>query len=575
MAGSEEDAFVKQQLRIHANMVQKRQPEESMMAEVCDMFTPELFRRPNNTGSQLEWNRDRWDGYPQLALHTWSKGIPGNMIYDGNTQWLNMRINVRTLMNDPEIKKYCEEKTEQVFWATRRTNFYSVNPQFCRYAGAIGGYMFPVVDRARRSVEFLLEDPWFVWVERDIFGRISRIHREIDKSIQSLADEFGKESLHKTRLQAFKGSGNPLKEITVLHCISKNPNYDAESLDASRAPYLSCYIDKGTRKAIEIKGTTYMPVDWCVERAPRSAYPLTPSMFALVDAYGGDTLCKSLFNVALESADPEMKVAESLWNQYVGGPGEHTQISDPAADILEQVHKQFNWPIPDRERELLNNKTDWWFSVEYWRLLSSIQGQMPTAYHIQQLAAEKATLLGPQVGTYTRQVLDPATDIISQEEEQYDPVPMPDILIQHMMESAARELERLGYTVTEEQALEYAQKAPMAMLEAKYTGVLTAVQSQVVHARKYGEGLQAMQMIDSLWPDAKYVIDQYPMTRNILETANWSQKDLRDRDEWQQIVDGMQEREDLMAQGEQEAQSAKAYKQMIKAPEKGSPAEAA
>lgn len=577
MNQQEVKTFVSRQLMLHSHLKSKREPYQSFWDEIEAMFTPELYvaRASGNLGQGRRWGEDQWDGYPQLALHTWSKGIPGNMIYP-DMQWLNMRINVRTLMDDPEVKLYCEQRTEQVFWALRRTNFYEINPLFCRYAGAVGGYLFPVIDYENRSVHFVLEDPWYVWIERDIFGRVNRAHREIQQTIQSLADQFGADALAPARQRQLGPDGRPFTEITVLHCIFPNPEWDTQSLDASRKRYVECYIDLSQKHLISMQGTDYLPIDWAVERAPRSVYPLTPAMFALTDAYGSDTISKALFNVALASADPEMKISATLQNKYRTGAGGHTFVEDPARDIIEQVRKDMRWPVSDQERQRIQSKLDWWFSVEYWRLLSSIQGNPPTAYHIQQLQSEKATLLGPQVSTYTRQVLDSAVDIISQVEEQQDPVERPDRLIEYLATRAIGDLQRLGYSdLSEEQVIEYTQKYPAAWMEAKYTGVLTAIQSQVVHARKYGEVIEAMRAMIGIWPEVKFAINPYPFARNIFESANLSEEEIVPAEQWKETVAALQAQEDVAQQAEMEAAAGESYLRLTKAPESGSPAEAA
>jgi hypothetical protein len=575
---AEAKTFVQRQIMLHSHMKSKRSPHENFWDELEAMFTPELYvaRQAGNTGQGRRWGEDQWDGYPQQALHTWSKGIPGNMIYADfeTTPWMTMKLNVRSLQQDPDVKKYCQERTEQVFWGLRRTNFYEINPQFCRYAGVVGCYLFPVTNHEDRSVQFVMEDPWYVWVERDIFGRLTRAHREINQTIQALADQFGAEALAPDRRRELGPSGRPYTEITVLHCIFPNPDWDTTALDASRKRYVECYIDLQRRWLMYAEGTDYLPIDWAVERAPRSVYPLTPAMFALTDAYGSDTISKALFGVALAAADPEMRISDTLRDTYKQGAGGHTFVEDPARDIIEQVRKDLRWPVSDQERQRLQAKTDLWFSVPYFRLLESIEGNPPTAYHIQQLQSEKATLLGPQVATYTRQVLDPAVDIVSQMENENDPIAMPDPIVEYLAEQAFRDLQRSGMTnLTEDDLLDYMSKHPSAFLEARYTGVLTVIQSQVVHARKYGEALEFMLAAKEIWPESKHVINAYPFFRNVLEGANLGADEIRSEDEYKQIVDTLQQSEDLAQQAQMEQAAGESYLKMTKAPERGSPAD--
>lgn len=569
--------FVARQMLIHGNMQLKRKSYDDLMDEVSAMFTPELYMRP---GGVLDPGRrfaeDLFDGTPQLALTTWSRGIPGNMIYD-KAPWFRMTINVPELMAEPEVRWYCEKRTEQISYGLRRTNFYKDNSQFCRYAGSVGGYWFPVTNIKSRSVYFMLEDPFYVWVERDIMGKMLRCHREVPLSIEAIAEEFGIESLHPNHQKILRsGSGDRFQMVNLLHCIFVNPSWEPQALDSTRKPYAECYIDLGNKWLIYHNGCDYMPIDWCVERAPRGIYPLTPSMFALTDGYGADTLAKSMFEVALEAGDPQMRIAKTLMASYAGGAGGITWSQDSDKDFIEQVRKQVNWPVGDNERQRVEDRINLWFSVPYWRLLSMISenAQPPTAFQVREVMAEKATLLGPQVGTYTSDVLDTAVDIISQSEAQYDPIPMPDILQEYLRWQTVRELERMGYEATEEAVNQYASKYPAAYIEAQYSGALTSIQAQVTHARKYGDGISALNGIAALWPESVHIVNPYPLTRNILvDQCNWSSEEIKTKEEYKKVVEMLQEQENLQQQAEQEQASAKAYKQLTRAPEEGSPAE--
>ena len=571
-----ERQFVGRQTMIHGHMQRKRQGYEGFMAETAAMFCPELYMRPGNTLQPgRRFGEDIWDGYPQLALHTWSRGIPGNMIHVKDP-WFKMEINVADLMDEPEVRQYCEERTEQVVYGLRRTNFYKDNAQFCRYAGAVGGYLFPIVNPKKRSLYFYLEDPFYVWVERDIFGEMIRCHREFTTTAQALADDFGMESLHPNHVRMLRG-GDPYQEVKVLHGIFVNPQYDAFSLDAAHKPYVEFYIDQSNRHLIYHTGCDYMALDWCVERAPRMAYPLTPAMFALTDSYGTDTLSKSLFQVALEAGNPQMRASKTLRATYKEGPGAITWIDDSVREIVEQVRKKLEWPVSDSERAEIVRRVDLWFSVPYWRMLSAMNdtSSFPTAYQVREVQAEKATLLGPQVGTYTAEVLDVAVDIVSQYEAANEPIEMPDILQAYLAYQARRDLARMGFDADDMAVIEHANKHPAAYLEAQYTGALTQIQAQTIHARKYGDGLAAMQMITEQWPEAKHIVNPYPLTRNILEAANWSQEEMKTKEEYEMVVAILQQQEDLMQQMEMEKAGAESYAKLVQAPERGSPAEQA
>ena len=563
------EKFVKQEIAHHGSMKAEREPYETLWRTVCGIFAPDLV--PQEKAGDMRFGADIFDGGGMLALETWSKGIPGNMIYK-NARWLTMRFNVRKLMDDPSVKEYCEDKSEQIFWSARRTNFYRVNPDMARYAGTIGAYLFPVIDEKKGRVFYYLEDPWYVWIARDAIGSLSQVNREITKSVKAWVDQFGKENVHPEWRREAEGI-NPYQTRDVLHVTTANPDYDPAKLD--QREYLSLYIDVTHQWLIEKKTVDYMPMEWCVRRPPRWVYPATPAMWALTDALTNDVLTETLIQCARLSGDPQMKISESLRGAYDEGPGGITWMTDPE-QLVEQVYKRMDWPVGDAERDRRLAMAERWFSVDYFRILSDMEGTPPTAYHIRRVESEKATLLGPEVGIYCDDILDPGVDVLAKEEGALsgDDLPLPPVVTDFLREMIERKFERLQLEPTEERVESYLQGRPLASLEAVYNGVLTQIETQIVQTRGYLDGVGLMEMVTGIWPEVAFAAKPYPLARHILESMNWSQDDIASKQEFEDIVRQVQESDQMQQGVEQGKAKALAYQAMTKAPEKGSAAEA-
>jgi len=560
-------------IRIHGYMKGKRQPYEPLWRTTCGIFAPELTETIGQEG--IRFGADVFDGYPALAMHTWANGIVGNMIYP-ESKWLNIILSVRKLMEDDDIKAYLQNRSEQTFWAAGRTNFYKVNPAAAVHAAVMGAYLIPIVDRDKRSVHFYLEDPWSVWIEVDLFGNILRLHREVTKTVQAWADEFGANTLPADWQQCLQGTGNPYTERTAIHCLFKNPNYDRLSLRPDAKRWASVYVAAQGKHIIQSSGLDYGPIAWFVYQHPRWIYPVTPAMRALTDALGSDVLSETLFQVARLAGDPQMKISDTLRALYEKGPGGLTYVARPD-EIVEQVHKQLNWGVPDSERARVKMCLDRWFGVEFFMILSNLTGQPPTAFHIQQLQGEKATLLGPQVGSYQCGVLDPSVDVLMIEEpyltrEEIEP---PASLNDFIFQTTVADMRAAGMPVNEANFEAWLEHNPIAKLEAQYTGLLTQIQSTLIANRGYVDGVQFMTMIANLWPEAKYIVDEYQLGKHFLESRNFAHDDMRSAKAYKEIIQQLQEREDLAEQAQTAQALAKTYQGMSKAPEQGSPGEMA
>jgi hypothetical protein len=567
--GGSVGAYVEAQVRQHGYMKVKRQPYEPLWRTACGIFAPELT--DNVSAAGLRFGADIYDGYPALALQTWANGIVGNMIYP-ESRWLNIVLNVRKLMDDDDVKAYLQERSEQTFYAASRTNLYEVNPPAAIHAGVMGAYLIPMIDRTKRSIHYYLEDPWKVWVEVDVFGNVIRLHREITKTVQAWADVFGKTALAKDWQARLADQGNPLTEVTVLHCIFKNPDYDQASVRADARRWASVYIDPANKHLISKSGLNYGPIAWQVYRHPGWIYPVTPAMRCLTDAFSNDVLSEGLFATARQAMDPEMRVSKDLRAIYEKGPGGVTYLDNPE-QVVEQVRKRLDYSVAAADRQHFTNNVDRWFAVDFFMLLSRITGQPPTAFHIQQLQGEKVTLLGPQVGSYERRLLVPSVDVLLTEEPNMtgESIEPPDVLVDFLRDRFVADMTGIYQRPTEETWRHWLDSNPV--LETQFTGLLTQIQSTLMANRGYATSLDFIDAISKQWPAAKYIVDEFQFTRHALEAQNLSHDDLRSEDEYKKVIEQLQQQEALAQQAEMGEAVARQYQAMRGAPEQGSPME--
>jgi hypothetical protein len=182
--------------------------------------------------------------------------------------------------------------------------------------------------------------------------------------------------------------------------------------------------------------------------------------------------------------------------------------------------------------------------------LTRMEGNPPTAYHIRELSAEKATLLGPEVGTYMRSTLDPSVDVLMMEEPNLsgDVVQEPQMLVDWMRERVETALKRMGLPVTEENYESFVRSRPLASLEAVYNGALTTIETEMVQNRRYMDGLALMAAAAQIWPEAPLIGKPDVVMRNALEAYNWAEEDLRSPDEYKQEIERLAQSQQMQEQ---------------------------
>jgi hypothetical protein len=371
--------------------------------------------------------------------------------------------------------------------------------------------------------------------------------RSLTRTLTAWATEFGATNLPEQWQQQIVE--HPFQSRTVLHLIVENPNYDSftQSVDARR--WASVYLDEGKKQIIHQDTLDYGVIDWAVRIPPGWDYPATPAMYAYVDILTNNTLTEALIRAARLAADPPMRASRRLQADYDTGYGGVTWIERPE-DIIEQVHKMGSWPVADQERERVRHNIDRWFSVQYFELLTRMEGNPPTAYHIRELSGEKATLLGPEVGTYIRHNLDKSVDVLVTEEPNLsgDVVQEPQVLLDWMRERVEASLTRMGLPVTEDNYAAFVRSRPLASLEAVYNGALSAIETEMVQNRRYMDGLALLGAAAQIWPEAPLIAKADVVMRNALEAYDWAAEDLRSPDEYKQEIERLAQSQQMQEQ---------------------------
>jgi len=503
------------------------------------------------------FNSDLYDSYPAFAGQTWSRGLPGNMVYP-RSKWLDVAINDATLMDSDDsgddVRHYCQEWSDHAFYVFQQTKFEERQPEVAADAVCTHGVLKPFVS-AKGTLHFLHRNPGKCWIAIDWIGEVSRYHEEVEISYQALADEYGKEALSQEAQLYLTNGNNPFAMVKVVQCIWPNPDYEPSLVwpfAPDREKYLSCYYESATKHLLgEVEGTPWLPMIWRAAKLSDWWYGVSPAMWALSDARMNNQFSKTLIQTADLSARPPLLLPGAMKNTKIRNvPNGFSYYKEPLAMNRTQLYDQLNWPIGDAERSRLKDNIDNWFSVELFLMLTMMSrqttGQPPTAYHIRTLQAEKMTFLGPQVGSYENDILVPSFEAVWEYETRYGTPPEPpQVLIDKMMERA-------------EQGNELYQIESVP----EFRGILAQAQKQAVEGERVDSALMRASAILEMFPEAKYVLKAYHLMRDAMQAAGLSQDLMRDEKEYAAIIEAIEKNRALQEQSEIGKNIAGAYQQM-------------
>ncbi len=113
---------------------------EDLFADITKFVNPrrELIRdsqRFDKKGQRK--GRNVYDGTPNAALGIWRDGMQGFMVSE-SLRWFKSEMNNHALNSIDEVRVFLQEYDEAMYAAFRRSNFYSILPEWFGDAGSIG-----------------------------------------------------------------------------------------------------------------------------------------------------------------------------------------------------------------------------------------------------------------------------------------------------------------------------------------------------------------------------------------------------------------------------------------------------
>lgn len=484
------------------------------------LFLPRRYEVSQKRNRGDQYGIGVFDGYPAQALAKFAFGTTGNMVSRevDDPWWLSFVFEKQKFMQDDRVKKFFQNSEEQVRYGFNQATFYQEFPFLLKDAACTYGCMTAEEDKRDGRMVFLTRDPKNHWIGIDRFGRVIADYFLIDYTAYDMLKDFGEGKLPDDIKKDAKGeeNRNPFTEHKILHCVYENEHKRKGSQNHLQWPYISFYVmyeaGKGTKQdwLLKKQGSNHRPINLTIGASLGEHYPLSLALDAITAGCYTNLLGKFKLKAAHLSVDGQWKISMSLRDQVIRNklnPASRTYVENKD-DILEQVTQKMNWPISEAEQHDIHDSIDWVFSVQFFELLSSSEDlpQM-TAYQFSHLVQEKITYLGPIIDTIQDHVLEPASSIIWEHEQNAGRMPdAPDIL-----------LESGGSIIN------------------KYMGNLAQLRRTIRQSKGVLEALELLGVFAKLWPSSLAKIKHFEFIERACITKGMQQDLFHSDEEMAQI----------------------------------------
>lgn len=549
---SDTTVLVKELSSIIQALAEDRKPYETVWDEISGQFyTKRSYYLPKNKDASRKPNH-RYSSRAKRASNIACKGFQGYTA-DRRADWLQLVFEDQLLMGMYGVQDWLETSQRILLAHLSRAGFYEALAQMIPDGHNLGtGSIYSEEDVASRRIVYRCRHPKATWFAENSFQEVDMAVDEEYMSFRSILDRFGEDALHETwRNQAKQ---RPFDNITILHLTMP---MDTRFLAFARGPrsksmpFVSIWYDPHNQHIMDVGGYWEFPYFvWRYDKADNEVYASScPGFDVIDDEYLANQMSRSRIALGNLIADPPFKVDRALEGSDYVVPGYHVYVSkqDQAFD---PVALGANYPISTDNEERVESAIDAHFNVPIYQMLQQLEAKNKTATEVIEIAGERVAVLGPTVGRYELDVLQPA------------------------VRRSFNLLRRAGLLPPPPRAVLDAFKDGQ-VLKIEFVGRLSQIQKRYYKTDGVNQVFGYLGPLREIYPDALDNIDFDALTRESLENAGAPASVIREKEDVAKIrADRMRQRSEL-----EQKQEALAAQELLaqnadklgKKPESGSP----
>lgn len=351
------------------------------------------------------------------------------------SKWLYLEHSNPALREIKEVKQWFQDVTDEVLLTLSRSNFYNQMPIFYKASGVYGTAGLFCEKDFEDGVRFYNIPIGKLYLTEDARERPFEFYLKFEFSAEQALSRFGDKCSDEIKECYFQGR-NEDKKFTFICYFAKRLERDPDKIDKMNMPIRMVWVEEKTQKKMTESGFNSMP---CVVhrfyKKPAIVYGYSPAMKALPYVRLVNTMTDTILRASMKISDPAIAVPDDM---FLGAPNFNPrQINyyqrgklSPKDDIF-PVGNFGNLSIGLQELEYYQNQIKRIMFYDTFQAFSDITKQM-TVPEVMERVSEKMTLLGPAVGRYMNDVLQPLIEKVVQILFEANMLPpLPDIMLEN------------------------------------------------------------------------------------------------------------------------------------------------
>ena len=380
---------------------------ESYWQSIADNFMPRkaYIIRSRVEGQELDFSRI-FDSTPIRALNTMASGFH-SWLTNPASKWFVLDTPDKRLSKQRTVKKWFADVTDEINLTLNNSNFDETIQEFYIDAGGFGtGSVFTEEDLQERVrfIELPIEEYMIV---EDARGRVIEVYRAFEYTALQAVDRWGVKAGEEANKAV--ADGKFLKKIKYIHAIFKRDVREVGKRDRRNMPIASVWVIHKTKEILFEGGFEEFPiaVGRFMKRV-REPWGFSPAMDSLPDARMLQAQARIIIRAAQKLVDPPVLLPSTgfMLPLNLNASGINYRNIQTNKDDFTTIKTGGNIGIGREEIEQTREAINQGMFVRLFQAFSVITKQM-TVPEVQERIREGMVLLGPVVGRFQQEILDP------------------------------------------------------------------------------------------------------------------------------------------------------------------------
>jgi hypothetical protein len=349
------------------------------------------------------------------------------------SRWVYLEHSNPALRDNKEVKEWMRDVSDEVLLTLSRSNFYNQMPIFYKSSGVYGTAGLFCEKDNDDGVRFYNIPINKLYMTEDARERPNEFYLKFEYTAEQAISRFGDKCSQEIK-DCYSSGRQEDKKFEFICFIGKRLDRNPDKIDQENMPIRMLWIDAKTKEKMSETGFNSMP---CVAhrfyKRPQIVYGYSPAMKAIPYVRLLNTMTDTILRASMKSTDPALAMPDDA---FLGRPNFNPrQINyyqrgrlSPKDDIF-PLGNFGNLQIGLAELEYYQNQVKKIMFVDAFQAFADITKQM-TVPEVMQRVSEKMTLLGPAVGRYMNDVLQPLIEKVVLVLYEANMLPkMPDVML--------------------------------------------------------------------------------------------------------------------------------------------------